>query len=103
MVQIQENWCEVTGAVIEATAERGAGGERSLLRLRLERLQPVPGFPTLLEAEPGSELRIHLRRMQLDAAVRPGATVTIRVRRAGVADLWAHPDWRLSAESLAKG
>jgi hypothetical protein len=92
MVQIVENWCEVTGAVLGI--EAGPRAEHRILRLRLDHIRPVSGFPTLLEASAGSELRIHMRREQLLPAVRPGATVTIRVRRAGVSGLWAHPDWR---------
>lgn len=99
MVQIEENWSEVTGSVVGIVPGGGAKADRSILRLKLERIRAMPGLPSLVEASKGSELRIHARPAQLDADVKPGTVVTMRVRRAGPADLWAHPDWRLSHPS----
>jgi hypothetical protein len=89
MVQVVENWADVTGTVEGASAdEQRPGYLRVSVALRASR--EVPGFPDLMRPSVGSTVDI-LVPAQQGAGLRSGQLVAGRVRRAGPTDCFAGP------------
>ena len=82
MVQIVENWAELTGTVQSiGTSDKGA--DHGLVLLEVEAVADVEGFPNLVRVNPGEVVPVIVRRDTLErAGVVQGSHVRGRVRRA---------------------
>lgn len=78
MVQIVENWANITGTAEDVARD----GSDLTIELRLESADDVAGYPNLLESELGN--RITLRVAQARANVERGDVIRCRARRAGL-------------------
>jgi hypothetical protein len=93
VVSIIENWVLVFG-IVTGLSLTGEPGSDPALTVRVEQVRSVAEFPNLLQAQPGDQIEIQVRRSQLEAADELlGKKVVLRVRRAGPTRLFAHPDW----------
>ena len=90
MVQIIENWSQLRGRVEDVTVVEGDVVD---LGLRVESVEPVPGFANLLAETPGRTIHV---RLPLEGAEppRPGDELRVRVRKAAPDRYFA----RLAAE-----
>ncbi|MCC7272815.1 MAG: hypothetical protein IT561_09110 [Alphaproteobacteria bacterium] len=88
MVQMIENWSDVTATVVDAAASSG----HATLSLRVEKADDVPPFANLMGDFVGRTVAVRVPS-DLMAAVtpRPGDRVRLRVRRGGPAGFFAHP------------
>lgn len=93
MVQIIENWSCIVGIVLAIMAPP-QGGDHGVLRIQVERVEPIAGFADLLADRVGQTIDVRVRSEQL-ARARPeaGERVRMRVRRGGPTQVFAHPDW----------
>lgn len=100
MVQIVENWALIIGTVLGFVAGGDSGGG---LSVRIDRIDPVPGFPMLLTQQPGDVVTIKVRPGQCSESTCPaGKSITIRVRRGRDPEsLFADPQW--SAAEAGQG
>ncbi len=89
MVQSVENWSELHGTVEGVLGDPSAG--RVTLRLRLERLEPVQGFPSLVAEAPGSCIPVEVPLDASGPGVATGDSVRLRVRLAGPGRYVAQP------------
>ena len=78
MAQIIENWSELRGRVEEVTLVEGDVVD---VDLRVEAVEPVPGFAGLVGETRGRTIRV---RLPLEGAEtpRPGDELRVRVRKA---------------------
>lgn len=90
-VQIIENWTDVEGDVLTVEPESGVP-RFGLVTIRVARAQSVEGFANLLGAVGGGIVRVHVPAELLTrTGVGTGSRVICRVRRAGVHDIFSHP------------
>jgi hypothetical protein len=90
MVQVVENWADVTGTVEGTRAdERRPGYVRVAVALHGSR--EVPGFPDLMRPSVGASVDILVPAEQAHGLQR-GQQVAGRVRRAGPGDCFAGPE-----------
>ena len=100
MVQVVENWADVTGTVEGTSAdERRPGYVR--VSVGLHESREVPGFPDLMRPSVGSTVDILIPAQQ-GAGLRTGQQVTGRVRRAGPTDCFAGPEGLRRAERAGR-
>jgi hypothetical protein len=93
MVQIVENWAEVEGR-IESVERAAPVAGHALVRIKVERVSAVKGFPNLLADRAGTELDVLVRDETLPKLdLGPGQRFEARVRRAGLHKVYAHPDF----------
>ena len=88
-----ENWSCIVGIVLAILAPP-QGGSHGILRVQIERVEPIAGFADLLADRAGQTIDVRVRSEQL-ARARPeaGDRVRMRVRRGGPTQVFAHPDW----------
>ncbi len=92
MVAIVENWTMVTGRVLGVEDAPGLP-EFAAVELDVEGVEPIEGFPDLLNVGPGSGLTVLVRRETARRlGVVAGERVSIRTRRGGRSRFFAHPD-----------
>lgn len=106
MVQAIENWCCVTGTIdkLDSRSARTKGNpDQSVLLIRIDKIKPVEGYPTLIHAEDAATISVIVRRLQIDADRIDGRRVAIPVRLAGPDRYFAHPDWSLAEGSSLCG
>lgn len=87
MVQVIENWADITGTV-RAVEPSDKGPTYRTLILDVDTVTDVPGFPNLLSDTPGTTLAIIIPGP--DPA--PGTSLKARVRRASPFEIFANPD-----------
>jgi hypothetical protein len=93
VVQMIENWSYIIGVLLGIMA--APGGDGGVIRVRVDRVEPVAGFANLLADRVGDTIEIHITAEQLASARgHIDEQVRIRVRRGGPTRLFAHPDWR---------
>ena len=89
MVQIVENWGELTGTV-EAIGASAKGPEHLTVTLDVDAVGDVEGYPNLLSVEPGELVAVIIRREALErSGVVVGDHVRGRVRKATPFELFA--------------
>lgn len=81
MVQIIENQAELGGIVEAVEADR--------MRVRVDRVSAVAGFPNLADDAEGESVTI---AMESVTGVTPGQRVRVRVRKTGIDRYAAIPD-----------
>ena len=92
MVQIVENWAELTGTV-QSIGDSDKGADHGLLLLEVEDVADVEGFPNLVRVNPGEVVPVIVRRDTLErSGVVQGSHVRGRVRRATPSEIFAHAD-----------
>ena len=92
MVQIVENWAELTGTV-RSVGECDKGADHCLVLLEIEQVADVEGFPNLVRVNPGEVVPVIARREALErAGVAQDSHVRGQVRRATPSEIFAHPD-----------
>lgn len=91
-VQVVENWVDVRGQLLDWRASESVAGHVEL-DIEVESLAPVEGFPNLFEGREGETITVLARESLLDAEeLAPGAEVECRIRRAGPAGAYVHPE-----------
>jgi hypothetical protein len=106
MVQAIENWCCVTGTIdkLDSRPQQSKGkSDQAVLLIRVAKIMPVDGYPTLIHAEDAGTISLLIRRSQLDGEEVGGRQVSIPVRVAGPDRYFAHPDWSLARGSAMCG
>lgn len=106
MVQAVENWCCVSGTIDKL--DRGGRNAKTapdqiVLLVRIGKVRPVEGYPSLVHAEDASTISVIALRSQLGDGRPNGHHVTIPVRVAGPDRYFAHPDWTLAGGSSMCG
>lgn len=92
MVQIVENWAELTGTV-RAITESTKGAEHRTVFIEVEVVADVEGFPNLVDAAAGDVVRVIARQDALDGAgVTERSHVCCRVRKATPFEIFVHPE-----------
>ncbi|MET0908011.1 MAG: hypothetical protein ABWZ99_00970 [Ilumatobacteraceae bacterium] len=92
MVQMVENWAELTGTVRSIVGSDKGPGHRTVL-VEADTITDVEGYPNLLEAKVGDVVPIIVRHDVLDrSGMAEGCHVHGRVRKATPFDVFAHPD-----------
>jgi hypothetical protein len=90
-----ENWSYIVGVLLGIMAAPQGGDGRGVLRVQVDRVEPVAGFANLLADRVGDTIEILATAEQLAAAQgHISEPVRIRVRRGGPTRLFADPDWR---------
>jgi hypothetical protein len=84
-----ENWARVRGR-IEAV-EQADVGDHLAVHIEVSAVESVEGYPNRLHREPGDDLTVLVRRSSI-GEVTPGGTLEARVRRAGLDQVYAHPE-----------
>jgi hypothetical protein len=87
-----ENWSGIEGELRSWRPSSDVPGF-GVAEVHVDRVEPVSPFPNLLEDAGGRTLRV---LVPLDSAqeleTATGARIAVRVRRAGPARIYAHPD-----------
>ena len=92
MVQVVENWAQVTG-IVRAIGPSDKGPSYRTIILDVDTVTDVPGFPNLLSDTQGTTLVIIVPgRAATRAELAAGTSLTARVRRASPSEVFASPD-----------
>jgi hypothetical protein len=95
-MQIVENWTCVTGIVLEVNARGDGSGAHAAVVLKIERIDEVRGFRSLLSFKVGDEVAITMPH-----AFEPGMNdlkgekIVLPVRMARPKQFFADADWSL--------
>jgi hypothetical protein len=81
MIQIVENWANVTG-VVEKAARDPAMPDHAHIRLHLTGAENVGGSPNLFRQHLGEDIDLLLRDEAHAVALVPGARIAVRARIA---------------------
>ena len=87
MSQIVENWSDLRARVVRVTRAGDAAVE---LTVEVVEVEPVPGYPNLLDAAAGDTITLRYPLGE-NPAPRPGDDLRSRVRKAGPDRYFAHP------------
>lgn len=102
MVQAVENWCCVSGTIdsIDPGGDNArANSDQVVLSIRIGKIEPIEGYPALVQFEDAVTISVIARRSQLEDGRAEGRRVSIPVRVAGPDRCFAHPDWSLTGGS----
>ena len=92
MVPIVENWADVRGTLLDVKPSQQAD-DFVTLELKVSDVKNVKGFKNLLDDKKGETLSVNVKRSIVqDMELKPGASVSSRVRMAGPGRLFAHPE-----------
>ena len=92
MVQVVENWAEVTG-IVRAVGPSDKGPSYRTIIMDVDTVTDVPGFPNLLSDTQGTTLVIIVPgRAATRAELAAGTSLKARVRRASPSEVFASPD-----------
>lgn len=99
-MQIVENWTCVTGVVLLVSPVSGdQPGARAKVVLKVERIDEVPGFRSLLSVEAGDEIAVAMPQdFESGITDLKGEKIVLPVRMARPGQFFADADW-----SLARG
>ena len=98
-----ENWSCIVGLVLAIMASPD-GDTHRVVRIQVERVDPIAGFPDLLGDRVGATIEVMVGAEQLARATpQPGERVRMRVRRGGPTRIFAHPDWVHGENSACDG
>ncbi len=89
-VQIQPNWSDIAGTVLEVTQlsdVRGFG----LVKIRVEKVKPVDGYKSMVDPEQHKELAVSVPvELITKLKIQAGDRITCRVRRADLKRTYVH-------------
>lgn len=92
MVQMVENWAEVTGTV-RSIGGSGKGPDYLTVAVEVEVVDDLDDFPNLVAGAAGETLLIISRREGVKrAGLAEGSRVRCRVRKATPLEIFAHPE-----------
>jgi hypothetical protein len=89
-VQVIENWSEIEGKVAAVTPHPELAGYVTAA-IDVERVSPVEGYANLFSSAAGSQVEINIPAAK-GAGLGSGATIRMRIRKAGPASAFADPD-----------
>lgn len=91
-MQVIENWVDVTGRLVAARPHPQLNGYVSAT-LEVSDVRSVPGFANLFESSKGQTIDVNVPVAVIPKIDSPeGGTVSWRIRKAGPASNFAHPD-----------
>ena len=92
MVQIVENWAELTGT-LRSIAPSGKGPDHLTLTIDVETIDDVEGFPNLIGKQAGESVDVVARAELVERSdVEEGGRVRCRIRKATPVEIFVHPD-----------
>lgn len=92
MVAIVENWALIIGTVM-GIAQAGMAPDTAGLEVRIERIEPVQGYPMLLTQKPGERITISVPDDKIGDGMLNGP-IEVKVRRGrDPSRVFAAPDW----------
>jgi hypothetical protein len=92
VVQIVENWANVTGRIVAIGATAAAAGHTPII-VQIEQARPVSGFVNLLAESAGETIIVNIRDATAERFdITPGALFSGLVRRHGLSTWYAHPE-----------
>ena len=91
-MQIVENWSDIVGEVKGHHPSQSTAGFTTL-KIAVKDVKPVKGFSNLLQKAKGETLEVNVPNDIIgDFDLKPGTIVSGRVRRAGLKNIFAHPE-----------
>jgi hypothetical protein len=91
MVQVVENWADVTG-VVQSVMDQGATPAHARVQLKLTDAADVDTKPNFFRQRVGTVVDVHLLRDAVPSSLRPGSRVALRVRAAAADKAFASSD-----------
>ena len=92
MVQIVENWAELTGT-LRSIAPSSKGPDHLTLTIDVETIDDVEGFPNLIGTQTGESVDVLARAELVErSGVEEGGRVRCRIRKATPVEIFVHPD-----------
>ena len=91
-MQIVENWSNITGEVKDHHPSKSVDGFTTL-KIAVKDVKPVNNFSNLLKEASGKTIEVNVPNDIVNSSeLKPGAVVSGQVRRAGLNNIFAHPD-----------
>jgi hypothetical protein len=101
LVQIIENWSDISGKVRFYTLSSEVEGFAAVT-INVENVRDVPGYANLLSTVAGTEITILVpQTLATQQKIASGTQIDCRVRRGGPNRIFIHPDHCFFSESTA--
>ena len=91
MVQVIENWAEITG-IVRAVEPSDKGPAYRTILVDVDAVTDVSGFPNLVADTHGTALAIIVKGTPSTPEPATGTRISVRVRRASAFEVFASPE-----------
>ena len=89
-MQVIENWAEIKGEILEVRPHPSLSAF-VIAQIKVEIVSAIGKFPNLFEGAKANIIGVNFPTAKADD-LKPGATITCRVRKSGPDSVFADPD-----------